>query len=58
MSQTKEQFFAKCTKEEKKELSELQRVLGPLKYEGEEAPEGVIITDVEPRKPYRCFWKD
>ena len=56
MSQTKEQFFAKCTKEEKKALSEMQKVLGPLKYEGEKAPEGVTIKDVKPRTPYRTWW--
>ena len=45
----------KLSDDEKLFMKELADKFSPT-YEGEEAPEGVIIQDVKPRTPYRAWW--
>ena len=47
---TRETFHASLTASEKLFFKELAVKAGPLKYEGEQAPKGVIITDYQPHR--------
>ena len=56
MSYPKEEWN-KLTASEKLFMKELADKFSP-KYEGVEAPGGIIIKDVKPRKPYKAWWVD
>jgi hypothetical protein len=56
MSYPKEEWN-KLNTEEQEFMRELGAKLSPT-YEGEKAPEGVVIQDVKPRTPYKAWWVD
>ena len=47
---SRETFHASLTASEKLFFKELAVKLGPLKYEGEKAPGGVVIRDYQPHR--------
>jgi len=54
---SKMDFYQALSIQEREFFEELNKKLGPCKYEGEQAPEGVVIKDVKPETPYRCYWR-
>ena len=47
---SRESFHASLTDEEKLFFAELAAKLGKLKYEGEKAPPGYVVTDYQPHR--------
>ena len=47
---SRETFHASLTASEKLFFKELAVKLGPLKYEGEQAPKGYIVQDYQPHR--------